>query len=281
MSGAGSQFDKKYRVPPDGAELNDVFFDLRFKDIDLRLVALEASLGQFSEATDALINRGLQQISTQLQASIDALANDITVAGQWLATVEQTVAALEQAVESIISGAVPASAVTLTPIPGLPSDNVQVAVAALHGRINGLGDVQVVADYVAAAALVELSRGDIVHIRDNGAGKWVRYQVLTAGDGTWAGVTKTVYWTQDQAPASHGHVIGDVDGLQGALDGLQTAVNGKQDASLTLTDWADINPASKVDVGATDLKWLGAGYTISTAAPSGGADGDFWFRREA
>ncbi len=28
-------------------------------------------------------------------------------------------------------------------------------------------------------------------------------------------------------------------------------------------------------------EWLGASYTISTAAPSGGNDGDFWFQREA
>lgn len=33
--------------------------------------------------------------------------------------------------------------------------------------------------------------------------------------------------------------------------------------------------------GATNLKWLGASYTVSTAAPSGGVDGDFWFEREA
>ena len=32
---------------------------------------------------------------------------------------------------------------------------------------------------------------------------------------------------------------------------------------------------------ATNLKWLGASYTVSTSAPSGGTDGDFWFEREA
>lgn len=31
----------------------------------------------------------------------------------------------------------------------------------------------------------------------------------------------------------------------------------------------------------TNLKWKGADFTVSTAAPSGGADGDFWFQREA
>lgn len=28
-------------------------------------------------------------------------------------------------------------------------------------------------------------------------------------------------------------------------------------------------------------KWQGANYTVSTAAPTGGADGDFWFQRDA
>lgn len=31
----------------------------------------------------------------------------------------------------------------------------------------------------------------------------------------------------------------------------------------------------------TNLKWKGADFTVSTAAPSGGANGDFWFQREA
>ena len=65
------------------------------------------------------------------------------------------------------------------------------------------------------------------------------------------------------------------------VDGLNTAIEGKQAASSTLTLWASIDPASKANVTATNLKWQGAGFTVSTAAPSGGADGDFWFRREA
>jgi hypothetical protein len=28
-------------------------------------------------------------------------------------------------------------------------------------------------------------------------------------------------------------------------------------------------------------RWRGAAYTVSTSGPSGGADGDFWFEREA
>jgi hypothetical protein len=35
------------------------------------------------------------------------------------------------------------------------------------------------------------------------------------------------------------------------------------------------------ELAAGDLKWNGAGYTVSTSAPSGGVDGDFWFERVA
>ncbi len=31
----------------------------------------------------------------------------------------------------------------------------------------------------------------------------------------------------------------------------------------------------------TSTKWLGASFTVSTSAPSGGNDGDFWFERVA
>jgi len=87
---------------------------------------------------------------------------------------------------------------------------VDAALSDLQGQINGLGDGRVVADYAAAAELSGLGAGDIVHVEDNGSGKWVRYQVIAAGDGTWSGVTKIVYWTQDQAPASHGHLAADI-----------------------------------------------------------------------
>ena len=55
----------------------------------------------------------------------------------------------------------------------------------------------------------------------------------------------------------------------------------KQDASANLDAWSAIAPSAKADANATNMKWLGAGFTVSTAAPSGGVDGDFWFRREA
>lgn len=89
---------------------------------------------------------------------------------------------------------------------------------ALNDKIDGLGDVQVVADLTAAAALTGLDNGDIVHVLNNGSAKWARYQITSAGDGTWTGATKVVIWTQDQAPASHQHAIADTTGLQTALD---------------------------------------------------------------
>lgn len=37
----------------------------------------------------------------------------------------------------------------------------------------------------------------------------------------------------------------------------------------------------QAELSAGDLRWKGATFTLSTAAPSGGVDGDFWFERSA
>lgn len=104
----------------------------------------------------------------------------------------------------------------------------------LKDLIDGLGDVMTVADLAEAAALTGLDRGDLIHVLDNGAGKWARYQVTAAGDGTWAGATKVLIWTQDQAPATHGHVIGDTAGLQTALDAKLSLAGGTLTGPLVL-----------------------------------------------
>lgn len=230
---AGSQA-KKYLT--DGHDLTDEFFNQRFLDIDLRLVAVENGLGQFDAATDALIQRGLLQINTQLGATIAALQAGVDGAEASVATIEAALTAVEAALAEIVSGAVPATLVPVVPTGNLTSDNAQAAfeelqsnvdnlqadvdaldLDALQAQINGLGDIQTVADLTAAAALTGLDKGDVIHVVDNGAGKWVRYQVTAAGDGTWSGVTRVVIFTQDQAPASHVHATADVTGLDAAL----------------------------------------------------------------
>lgn len=115
------------------------------------------------------------------------------------------------------------SAITGNVVDNLTTNDGTKSLSAAQGKalkdlIDNLGDTTVVANLTAAATLTGLDKGDIIHVEDAGAGKWVRYQVTAAGDGTWTGCTKVVFWTQDQAPASHGHVIGDITGLQTALD---------------------------------------------------------------
>ncbi len=141
-----------------------------------------------------------------------------------------------------------ANAITAAAVAGLASvivDNLTTndatkPLSAAQGKtlkdlIDGLGDVIVVADLTAAAALTGLDKGDLVHVVDNGSSKWVRYQVTAAGDGTWAGVTKIVYWTQDQAPSTHAHTVADLSNASAnAKTFLQAADNAAMRAALLL-----------------------------------------------
>lgn len=100
-------------------------------------------------------------------------------------------------------------------VDALTSTNAAAPLSAKQGKvlkdlIDGLGDVMAVADLAEAATLTGLDRGDLIHVVNNGSGKWVRYQVTAAGDGTWAGATKVVIWTQSQAPTSHSHPVADL-----------------------------------------------------------------------
>lgn len=129
------------------------------------------------------------------------------------------VAALEARVTAIEEDMVPAMVI----VDNLETNDPTRALSAAQGMalralIHGLGDVKVVADLAAAGALDDLSKDDVVHVLNNGSGKWARYQITAEGDGTWAGASKVLLWTQDQAPASHRHAIADVTGLQTALN---------------------------------------------------------------
>jgi hypothetical protein len=274
------QFERKYRVK--GDELTDDFFNSRFRDIDLRVADLETRIGGFDEAVDALIARGLDQINTQLQASIAALQLDVAAAVAQVEAAGALVAELEDAVQEIISGSLPATGISVADIDG--ADNVQealelirTAVASVQSQLNGIGDIIVVDDMTEAATLTGLDLGDVIHVKNNGSSKWARYQVTTPADGTWANATKVVIFTQDQAPASHVHAIADVTGLQTALDGkaagthahiisdvtgLQTALDGKEAAD------ADI---IKKDVSAD----LGVGYKSTSKDQGTKSSGTF------
>ena len=239
----------KYRTK--GNVLDDEFFNKRFFDIDLRLHGLEVSIGGYSEAVDALIERGLEQINTQLQASLDVIKDDVDGAEDSVAALEAAVADVEEAIAEIVGGSIAASSISVVAISGVDAEDVQAAleehqsdIESLQNELAGLGDVRVVADMTEAGALTDLGLWDVVHVQDDGSGSWVRYQVVDEGDGTWGDATKVLLYTEGQQPVDHVHAIDDVTGLQSALDGkaddghghiiddvtgLQTALDGKAD----------------------------------------------------
>lgn len=160
----------------------------------------------------------------------ELVAEHVVAGGPRSITVAEIRAILDKILDAIAERALTSALTPLVAtadiVDDLASTSADQPLSANQGRalkalIDGLGDVIVVADLTAAGALTGLDKGDIVHVTDNGAAKWVRYQITAAGSGTWATATKIVYWTQDQAPASHQHIIGDVTGLQTALDGKQ------------------------------------------------------------
>lgn len=220
------QFEQQYRMKR--TPLSDDELNRRWRHIDVRLHGLEEKIGRFDASVDALVERGLARINTELSAAIDDINAEVDNVQALVAGIETLVADLERQIEDIVTGGtLPATAITVSAIGGISAANAQAAlaelrtqVAAIEGAVTGLGDVQVVADLSAAAVLTGLDVGDLVHVVDNGSSKWARYQITSAGDGTWSGATKVVIWTQDQAPATHQHVIADVTGLTAALSDI-------------------------------------------------------------
>ncbi len=90
-------------------------------------------------------------------------------------------------------------------VPVLDVLNSSVSTSALsanQGRIlknliDGLGDIQSVANIAARNALTGLDAGDIIHVLDDGDGKWARYQITAVTDGAWATSTSVKVGDQD------------------------------------------------------------------------------------
>lgn len=80
----------------------------------------------------------------------------------------------------------------------------------LQDQITGIGsDITVVADVTARNALTGLTLGHVIHVENDAPDNvgWARYQVTSAGDGTWAGATRVLI--SSQATSS-------ITGMQGA-----------------------------------------------------------------
>ncbi|QGZ13850.1 tail fiber protein [Rhizobium phage RL38J1] len=97
----------------------------------------------------------------------------------------------------------------------------------------------------------------------------------TANDFTWGGPF---------APVVHTHVISDTTGLQSALDlkanAANAALTGNPTAPTPTLGDNDTSIATTAFVQAAIGSMGKRSLTISTAAPSGGVDGDVWFQTE-
>ena len=96
-----SQFERKYRTK--GNVLDDTFFNSRFSDIDLRLVSLEQQIEDLDAVSNALIERGLSFISTELRAQVAALDTAVAAATASLSSLQEAVDdAIERLNEDLI-----------------------------------------------------------------------------------------------------------------------------------------------------------------------------------
>lgn len=66
-------------------------------------------------------------------------------------------------------------------------------------QLDSMGDVQIVADNTERDALTGLDKGDVIHVADGGSGTWVRWQITSVTDGTWATSTKIIIATETVA----------------------------------------------------------------------------------
>ncbi len=266
------QFESKYRVK--GDELTDDFFNSRFRDIDLRVADLETRIGGFDEAVDALIARGLDQINTQLQASIAALQVDVAAAVEQVEIVAALMTALEAAVDAIVAGSLPASGITVSTIAGLTATHVQAALAehqadidailASKGANSGIAtldaDGLVPASQLPAIAITDVfeaanqsamlaltaQRGDIAIRSDlnkcfalstnspSTLADWKELKTPTDVVLSVAGLTGAI--SSGALKTALALAISDVSGLQTALDGKEAADADilKKDVSATL-----------------------------------------------
>lgn len=132
----------------------------------------------------------------------------------------------EVEIDALLAERVPIASI----VDNLTSSDSEVPLSAAQGNalrqlILGLGDTRVVEDVAEAETLDDLSKGDVVHVIDDGDGKWSRYQVTAAGDGTWDDATKVVIWTQDEAPSSHSHVAADISNASADGRAILTAAS--------------------------------------------------------
>jgi hypothetical protein len=145
-----SQFDL-YRVR--GNELNDDFFNVRFRNIDARLTALETGFFDLDAIADSLVSRGIDLITVQLNEAVADIEQQIADVDALAQQIEQTVQDLEDQIDDILnSGNFPAANVSVEAITNLAATNAQAAFAELQGDIDGI---------IADVAQIETDLGNL------------------------------------------------------------------------------------------------------------------------
>lgn len=152
------------------------------------------------------------------------------------------------------------------------------ALSANQGRIlknliDGLGDITPTATIATRNALTGLGPGDLIHVLDDGDGKWARYQVTSTTDGTWANSVFVKVGDQDWT----GIVATNLGYIAAPSQGTVTNTNGTT-AVIPLADATNaglFSPAEKSKLNfitataATDLDAMrAASHAAATLAGS-------------
>jgi hypothetical protein len=141
-----------------------------------------------------------------------------------------------------------------TVIDNLTSSSSVAALSANMGRelkslIDGLGDIKHVATIAARDGLSGLSASDLVHVDDDGDGKWARYQVIATTDGT--GANTTFVKVSDEDALSAGLGATNLGYTAAPTQGTVTNTSGS-DAVIPATDGTNAGlflPSEKTKVG--------------------------------
>lgn len=282
---------ERYQVKR-GDNLGDpTFWNRRFEDIDNRMHARELDGDRIDAAVDDLTAVGLQRLNDTFTPVIQ----------QAIAQLESVGARFEA--ESLTENEIGLGEMTFVVTPETRAswvvtdyiaafafddpDNGIVASVTSYDRTTGILVVDVVAAVgegifdawkfrvSAPPDLEHATRTDNPHLTT--AAQVGAYTIAQTDAAIAAALAGYV-------PPEHAHEIADVTGLQTALDDKATnaAVAAKLDSSAyTAADvLAKLLTVDGSGSGLDADKWKGASYTVSTATPSGGADGDFWFERE-
>jgi len=269
------------------------FWNTRFEDIDNRMHARELDGDRIDAAVDDLTAVGLQRLNDTFTPVIQSA----------IAQLESVGARFEA--ESLTENEIGLGAMTFVVTPETRSAWVvtdYVALSAIEDPDDG-GIIASVTSYDRTTGILVVDATGAV-----GEGTFDAWKIRVSAPPDLEHATRTdnphattaaqvgAYTTgqTDAAiaaalagyvPPAHGHVIADITGLQTALDGKATTAGlaAKLDASAYTA--ADVlskvltvdGPGSGLDADT----WKGATFTVSTSTPSGGADGDFWFEREA